>query len=65
MRNNRGISLIALIVTVLIMFILLGVSVRYIFNEDGLVDNAKEAKEQVENKMEEQNSWTQSIIDEF
>ena len=65
MRNNKGITLVVLIVTVIIMLILLSVSVTYVFNEDGLVDNAKEAKEQVENKMEEQNSWTQNIIDEF
>lgn len=65
MRNNKGITLVVLITTVIVMLILLGVSVSFILNEDGIVEDAQNAKEQVENQIKEQEQWTQNIINEF
>jgi len=65
MRNNKGITLIALITTVIVMLILLGVSVSFVFNEEGIVEDAQNAKEKVEQQISEQDQWTQNIIEEF
>ncbi len=65
MRNNRGITLIALVFTVLVMLILMGASIRFIADDNGVESEARKAKNQIETKMEEQNQWTQNIIDEF
>ena len=65
MKNNKGITLVILVVTIVIMLILLGVSMSFIIRDDGLVGSAQKAKNQIQNKIDEQNQWTQRIIDEF
>ena len=45
-KNNNGITLIALVVTIVILIILAGVSIRIILGDNGLVEKAKYAKEQ-------------------
>ena len=45
MKNNRGITLIALVVTIIILIILAGVSVNLLFGENGIILKAKESKE--------------------
>lgn len=65
-KNNRGITLIVLMVTVTVMIILLTVSVVFVIDKDnGIIGDTVNAKKQVENKMNEQNQWTQNIIEEF
>ena len=41
MKNNKGITLIALIVTIIILIILAGVSVRLILGQNGIIERAK------------------------
>jgi len=65
MRGNKGITLVALIVTITVMLILLGVSLTFVFNEDGLIDDAQKTTEHVQKQINKQNQWTQNIIDEF
>ena len=43
--RNKGITLIALVVTIVIIIILATVSINIIFEEEGLIDKAQEAKE--------------------
>ena len=40
MRKNNGITLIALIITVIILMVLAGVSVAYVAGDNGIVANA-------------------------
>ena len=40
-RKNRGITLIALVVTIIILLILAGVSIGLISGEDGLIAKAR------------------------
>ena len=47
MKEN-GISLIALIVTVIILIILAGITIGVLTGDDGLINNANEAKEETE-----------------
>ena len=54
--NQKGITLIALVVTIVVLLILAGVSVNAIFSENGIIEKAKEAQ----NKM---NQATQKDLD--
>ena len=43
--NNRGITLIALIVTIIVLLILAGISVSMLTGQNGILNRAAEAKE--------------------
>ena len=47
MRKNKGITLIALVITIIILLILSGISISALTNQ-GLFKNAKLAKEKAE-----------------
>ena len=47
-KKERGITLIALVVTIIVLIILAGISINLLFGNFGVVTKAKEAK----NKME-------------
>ena len=54
-RKEKGITLIALIITVVVLIILAGIGIGALVNQDGVVDKAKEAKLETEKKdIEEQ-----------
>ncbi len=44
MENKRGITLVALVVTIVVLLILAGVSISLVLGENGLINNAKEAR---------------------
>lgn len=46
--ENRGITLIALVITVIVLLILSGITIRTLTGGNGLIENAKDAKEQTE-----------------
>ena len=45
MRNKKGITLIALVITIIVLLILAGVSISMISGDDGIVNKASSAKE--------------------
>ena len=47
-KQEKGITLIALVVTIIIMLILAGVSIKLAIDNNGIIENAKEAKDQYE-----------------
>lgn len=47
--NQKGITLIALVITIVVLLILAGVSINAIFSENGIINRAKETQ----NKMNE------------
>ena len=47
-KQEKGITLIALVVTIIIMLILAGVSIKLAIDNNGVLENAKEAKDQYE-----------------
>ena len=59
--GEKGITLIALVVTIVVLLILAGVSVNAIFNENGLIKKAQEAQ----NKMDEAKNNDLEAIDEL
>ena len=46
-KGNKGITLVALVITIIVLIILAGVSINAVMN-GGLIDNAKEAKNDFE-----------------
>ena len=42
--NQTGITLIALVVTIVVLLILAGVSISALFGDSGIIDRAKEAQ---------------------
>ena len=49
-RSNRGITLIALIITIIVLLILAGVSITMISSQDGILNKATNAKKITEEK---------------
>ena len=45
MRNQKGITLIALVITIIVLLILAGVSIAMLSGENGILNKASEAKE--------------------
>ena len=45
MRNQKGITLIALVITIIVLLILAGVSIAMLTGENGILTRANEAKE--------------------
>ena len=47
-KEIRGITLIALVVTIVVLLILAGITINLIFNDNGIISKAREAKEETE-----------------
>ena len=45
-KNKRGITLIALVVTIVVLLILAGVTIAMLTGENGIINQAKNAKEE-------------------
>ena len=45
MKNNKGITLVALVVTIVVLLILAGVSINMVLGENGIVTKAKDARD--------------------
>jgi len=48
MKKEQGITLISLVVTIIVLIILAGVSINLILGQDGIINKAKEAKQNME-----------------
>ena len=46
MKNNKGITLIALVVTIIVLLILAGISIAMLTGDNGILSNASNAKSQ-------------------
>ena len=44
MKNNKGITLVALVVTIVVLLILAGVSINLVLGDNGIIAKAKEAQ---------------------
>ena len=44
-KNNKGITLIALVITIIILLILAGISIATLTGENGVLNKANKAKE--------------------
>ncbi len=67
-RAEKGITLIALVVTIVVLLILAGVSINAIFGQDGIIQKAKDAQNKMDqatqndlNAINELNDWLYEI----
>ena len=60
-KNNKGITLIALIITIIILLILAGISISAL-TQTGIFEKTKEAKQKSENAQEEENKILNNYI---
>lgn len=64
-KKEKGITLVALVVTIVVLLILAGVSINLVLGENGLINKAKEAKirtmEEQENTLNGMNSLSDEI----
>ena len=68
LNKEKGITLIALIITIIVLLILAGVSIATITGENGLLERAKNAKEKTtisENDEKEKINSAKNVIDNF
>ena len=54
--NNKGITLIALVITIIVLLILAGVSIAMLTGENGILSQAQKAKEETENATQNEES---------
>ena len=54
--KQKGITLIALVITIIVLIILAGVSINLLVGEDGLIKKAREASEETKNAEEDEKS---------
>lgn len=64
MREN-GITLVALVVTIIILLILAGTTIGTIFGENGIVQMAQKVKEETEKAVEESEGQMQELMNEL
>ena len=62
-QNNRGITLIALVITIIVLLILAGVSIAMLTGSNGILTQASNAKKATEEAAKEENSKLSSIED--
>ena len=44
MKRNKGITLIALVITIIVLLILVAITLRFVLGKNGLINRAKESK---------------------
>ena len=64
-KNRKGITLIVLIITVVVMLILAGVAISAVVDGDGLFSKTRQATEIYENSAEEENSLISELIEKI
>ncbi len=47
-KEDKGITLVALVITVVVLLILAGITIFYVMGDNGIFQKAKDAKEQTE-----------------
>lgn len=63
--ENKGITMIVLVVTIAIMLILAGVTISTVFGDEGLIKQSKELAKQTESSIEGDNNDVNSLINEL
>ena len=65
LKGENGITLIALVITIVILIILATVSINVVLGEGGLIQRAQQAKELTEQAVLEEQQGLNSLMSEF
>ena len=63
LKRNKGITLIALVVTIIVLLILAGISIVMLTGQNGILNRANEAKEKTGVEQKEENEKLQGYED--
>ena len=64
-KNKKGITLIALVVTVVVLLILAGISINMIFSQDGIIDKAHNVKNTAEEAQKSDEEAINSLLNQL
>ncbi len=64
-KEKRGITLIALAVTIVVILILAGVTINAVFSEDGIINKAKEAANSMNNAVANDQAELNDLLEEL
>ena len=62
LKNQRGITLVALVVTIVILIILATISITVALSDDGLIGRAQDAEQHQLNADEEWNQFQETLL---
>ena len=65
LKNSKGITLIALIITIIILIILAGISISILTGQDGLINKAKQGTQNYQNAAIEEQAMLNNLFDDF
>jgi hypothetical protein len=65
MKNNKGITLVALVVTIVVLLILAGVSINLVLGDNGIITKAKEAETKSAEARENDLKGMNSLIEQM
>ena len=63
--NEKGITLVALVITIVILIILATISINAVVGENGLIQSAKNSKDSAENAVERETGKMNSLLTEY
>ena len=63
LKKQNGITLVALVITIIVLLILAGVSLSMVFNQNGLITKAQEAANATKNADAEFNAMEKNAVD--
>lgn len=62
LKNQRGITLVALVVTIVVLIILATISIAIIFDEDGIMQKARDTQDYQANADAQWNATNANVI---
>ena len=65
MKNNKGITLVALVVTIVVLLILAAVSINLVLGDNGIVKKAQDAKTKTTEDQENMLTGMNQLADEI
>lgn len=63
LKGQKGITLVALVITIIVLIILAGVSISAAFNS-GIIGNAKNARDEYNTAQYDESDWINNITNE-
>ncbi len=60
--NEKGVTMLALVITIIVLLLLAGVTIHFVFGKNGILSNAQEAKEKM---MEEASKEEELYVKNF
>ena len=63
LKNQKGVTLIALVITIIVLLILAGITITLALDPDGIVNRSREAKNEWEHAEQNEMTGMNNILD--